>query len=56
LQAEVGLTILLVEQNAEASLDAANYVYIMQGGQIKAQGTAAEIKGSYDIREAYLGI
>jgi branched-chain amino acid transport system ATP-binding protein len=56
LQAEVGLTILLVEQNAEASLDAANYVYIMQGGQIKAQGTSEEIKGSSDIREAYLGI
>ena len=56
LQADVGLTILLVEQNAEASLDAANYVYIMQGGQIKAQGTAEEIKGSSEIREAYLGI
>ena len=56
LQAEVGLTILLVEQNADASLDAANYVYIMQGGQIKIQGTADEIKGSSDIREAYLGI
>ena len=56
LQAEVGLTILLVEQNADASLNAANYVYIMQGGQIKVQGTADEIKGSSDIREAYLGI
>jgi len=39
LQTEVGLTILLVEQNAEASLDAANYVYIMHEGQIKAEGT-----------------
>jgi len=29
---------------------------IMQGGQIKAQGTAEEIKDSSDIREAYLGI
>jgi len=56
LQAEVGLTILLVEQNAEASLNAANYVYIMHEGQIKAQGTADEIKGSSDIREVYLGI
>lgn len=56
LQVEVGLTILLVEQNAEASLNAANYVYIMHEGQIRAQGTAEEIKGSSDIREAYLGI
>jgi ABC-type branched-subunit amino acid transport system ATPase component len=36
--------------------NAANYVCIMQGGQIKPQGTAEEIKGSSDIREAYLGI
>lgn len=56
LQAEVGLTILLVEQNAEASLNAANYVYIMHEGQIKAEGTADKIRGSSDIREAYLGI
>ena len=56
LQAEVGLTILLVEQNAEASLNAANYVYIMHEGQIKAEGTPDKIKGSSDIREVYLGI
>jgi branched-chain amino acid transport system ATP-binding protein len=56
LQDEVGLTILLVEQNAEASLNAADYVYIMHEGQIKAEGTADKIKGSSDIREVYLGI
>lgn len=56
LQAEVGLTILLVEQNAEASLNAANYVYIMHEGRIKAEGKPEYIKGSPDIREAYLGI
>lgn len=52
----MGLTILLVEQNVEASLNAANYVYIMHGGQIKAEGTTDDIRGSSDIREAYLGI
>ncbi|MCD6264887.1 MAG: ABC transporter ATP-binding protein [Deltaproteobacteria bacterium] len=56
LQAEVGLTLLLVEQNAEASLNAANYVYIMHEGQIKSEGTSEKIKGSSEIREAYLGI
>jgi branched-chain amino acid transport system ATP-binding protein len=50
------LTILLVEQNAEASLKAADYVYIMHEGRIKAAGTAEEIGRSQDIREAYLGI
>jgi branched-chain amino acid transport system ATP-binding protein len=56
LNAEVGLTILLVEQNAEASLKASDYVYIMHEGRIKAEGTTEEIAGSRDIREAYLGI
>ncbi len=56
LKDEVGLTILLVEQNAAASLDAADYVYIMHEGRIKAEGLPGEIKGSPDIREAYLGV
>jgi branched-chain amino acid transport system ATP-binding protein len=56
LEQDVGLTILLVEQNAEATLDSSSYVYIMHEGQVKAQGTAEEIKGSSEIREAYLGI
>jgi branched-chain amino acid transport system ATP-binding protein len=56
MKAEIGLTILLVEQNADASLNAADYVYIMHEGVIKAKGTPDEIKASSDIREAYLGI
>jgi branched-chain amino acid transport system ATP-binding protein len=56
LKREIGLTILLVEQNADASLNAADYVYIMHEGTIKAEGSPEEIKGSTEIREAYLGI
>jgi len=56
MRAEIGLTILLVEQNVEYSLNAADYVYVMHEGQIKAEGNAQEIKGSQEIREAYLGI
>jgi branched-chain amino acid transport system ATP-binding protein len=56
LKAEIGLTILLVEQNAEFALEASDYVYIMHEGRIKAQGTTKEIAGSREIREAYLGI
>ena len=56
LKNEVGLTILLVEQNAAASLDTADYVYIMHEGVIKAEGSPEEIKKSDKIREAYLGI
>jgi branched-chain amino acid transport system ATP-binding protein len=56
LKKEVGLTILLVEQNADASLNAADYVYILHEGVVKAEGTPEEIKSSSNIREAYLGI
>ena len=53
---EIKLTILLVEQNAEASLNAADYVYILHEGRIKAEGSASEIMELTDIREAFLGI
>ena len=56
LKTDVGLTILLVEQNVEVSLKAADYVYIMHEGRIKAEGTPGDIAGSTDIREAYLGM
>jgi len=56
MKAEIGLTILLVEQNVEASLSISDYVYIMHEGRIKAEGSAEKIKRSHDIREAYLGI
>jgi branched-chain amino acid transport system ATP-binding protein len=56
MKSEIGLTILLVEQNVEASLNASDYVYIIHEGTIKAEGSSKEIKGSRDIREAYLGI
>jgi len=36
--------------------EASNYVYIMHEGQIKSEGTSEEIKGSSEIRKAYLGI
>jgi branched-chain amino acid transport system ATP-binding protein len=56
LKEEIGLTILLVEQNAEASFNAADYIYVMHEGYIKAEGKPEEIRESKEIREAYLGI
>ena len=56
MKEEIGLTILLVEQNVAASLGAADYVYVMHEGSIKAEGTPDEIKGSDEIKEAYLGM
>ncbi|UCD71623.1 MAG: ABC transporter ATP-binding protein [Syntrophobacterales bacterium] len=56
MKAEIGLTILLVEQNVEASLSASDSVYILHEGRIKAHGKAKEIENSREVREAYLGI
>jgi len=56
MKEDIGLTILLIEQNADAALNAADYIYIMHEGTIKADGTPEEIKGSKEIREAYLGV
>jgi branched-chain amino acid transport system ATP-binding protein len=56
LKAEVGLTILLVEQNATATLEAADWVYVMHEGKIKAEGTSQEVAESEQIRKAFLGL
>ena len=51
-----GLTVLLVEQNANAALSIADRAYVLETGRITANGVAAEIQGDQHIREAYLGV
>ena len=50
-----GTTILLVEQNASMALQAANRAYVIEVGQIRMEGPAAELAASDEIRKAYLG-
>ena len=50
-----GRTILLVEQNAHMALKVASRAYVLEIGQIVAQGKSEEIRQSSAIREAYLG-
>ena len=54
-RAELGLTILLVEQNAAAALGVADYGYVMEHGRIAYEGTASRLLEHADIREFYLG-
>lgn len=56
LQQEMGLTILMVEQNAEMGLRISDYTYVLHEGTIKAEGTPDQIKESDEIRKTYLGI
>jgi branched-chain amino acid transport system ATP-binding protein len=55
LAVEQGTTILLVEQNAQAALTAAERGYVLETGRIRLTGTAAELLGHPDVRRAYLG-
>jgi len=50
-----GLTILLVEQDANAALKIADRGYVMERGRITIQGTAKELLGNDQVRQAYLG-
>ncbi|MCF0143310.1 MAG: ABC transporter ATP-binding protein [Parasporobacterium sp.] len=50
-----GITILLVEQNAEKALAIADRAYVLEIGSISHQGTGAELAGSDEIKKAYLG-
>ena len=50
-----GMTILLVEQNANMALKAADRAYVMETGRITMHGTGAELAANEEIRAAYLG-
>ncbi|NBU55799.1 MAG: ABC transporter ATP-binding protein, partial [Acidimicrobiia bacterium] len=53
LNADEGLSILLVEQNANLALKVAHRVYLLETGNVVASGTAAEISSDDSIRKAY---
>ena len=52
---ETGITVLLIEQNANAALNAADIGYVMETGNITLTGTGEELLASKDVQEAYLG-
>ncbi len=55
LNAEEGLSVLLVEQNANLALKVAQRVYLLETGNVVASGSATEIASDDSIRKAYLG-
>jgi branched-chain amino acid transport system ATP-binding protein len=52
---DLGVTILLVEQNARMALQAASFGYIMESGKVVLDGTAEELQNNEDVKEFYLG-
>jgi branched-chain amino acid transport system ATP-binding protein len=55
LNKELGITILLVEQNARMALKSASYGYIMESGKIVLDGAQADLVNNEDVKEFYLG-
>ncbi|MBP1730428.1 MAG: amino acid/amide transporter ATP-binding protein 2, family [Deltaproteobacteria bacterium] len=53
--AEWGVSVLLVEQNARAALKIADYVYVLERGEIVLQGACKDVIDSEKIKSAYLG-
>ena len=50
-----GATILLIEQNAQAALNVADYGYVLQSGRISLEGRGKDLLGNPAVKEAYLG-
>ena len=50
-----GITILLIEQNANAALRCADQAYVLETGRITMSGTGAQLLADQRVRDAYLG-
>ena len=55
LNRELGITMLLVEQNANMALRVSSYGYIMEQGRIVLDGTSQALAANEDVKEFYLG-
>ncbi len=52
---ELGLTILLVEQNANLALEVSHRGYVLETGRITLSDTAEALRGNPEVQECYLG-
>jgi branched-chain amino acid transport system ATP-binding protein len=52
---EQGVTVLVVEQNALAALEIADYAYVLESGRLAMQGEAAKLLDDPSVAAAYLG-
>jgi len=56
INAEQGVSMLLVEQNASVALAVAHYGYILESGKVVIEGAAEKLASDADVREFYLGM
>jgi len=55
LNVDLGITILLVEQNARMALSVASHGYVMEQGKVVLDGSAEQLANNEDVKEFYLG-
>ncbi len=55
LNREIGLTVLMIEQNARQGLEASHRGYVIEMGRITHEGRAADLLGDHQVRRAFLG-
>ena len=55
INADEGVSVLLVEQNAGLALELADRAYVLETGQVVISGTAAQVRSEESVRRAYLG-
>lgn len=53
---DLGVTLLLVEQNVNQALSVADRAYVIQHGRVALWGTGAELQGNEEVRRIYLGL
>lgn len=53
---EEGLSVLVVEQNANIALRNSDYGYVMENGRIVMEGLSAQLSSNPDVKEFYLGV
>jgi branched-chain amino acid transport system ATP-binding protein len=55
INAEKGVTVLLVEQNAKQALKISDYAYVLETGTISLEGKGSELLNNDDVKKIYLG-
>ncbi len=56
LNQDEGISMLLVEQNAQMALSVAHHAYVLENGRVVLEGSAQEVRENEDVAEFYLGI
>ena len=52
----IGISILLIEQNARQALKIADRAYVLENGRIMLEGTGEEMLNNEQVKQAYLGL